>query len=437
MKVLIVGQGGREHALCWKISQSSKVDKIYAIPGNGGIGKLAENVNISAEDIENIVKFAEDKKIDLTVIGPETPLALGIVDKFTQRKLLAFGPDRACSQLESSKVFAKEFMRKYLVPTAEFEVFDKPDEAKDYLRNKTYPIVIKADGLCAGKGSIIAKTYTEAVEVVANIMEKKIFGKAGNKIIIEEFIEGEEASLLVFTDGETILPLVSSQDHKRIYDNDQGANTGGMGAYSPALVVTDSLLKSVLDKVIKPVIFGLKNEGYLYKGVLYAGLMIKDGEIFNLEFNVRFGDPEIQAIIPKMKNDLIEVMDAVINQRLNQLELRWDNRFCVCVVCASGGYPDKFEKGKIIQGLEKVESLEDVIVFHSGTKVKKPETSNQKPEKNIYVTNGGRVLGVTALGETIKQAIDSVYNAISFIHFDRMHYRKDIGYRALDRQVTE
>jgi phosphoribosylamine--glycine ligase len=428
MRVLVIGSGGREHALVWKIAQSKLVDKIFCAPGNGGISKTAECIDIKAEDIPALLEFAKKEKIDLTVIGPEAPLARGIVDEFQNYKLRIFGPRRLASQLEASKVFAKELMAKYNVPTADFQIFNDADEAKKYIDEIGAPCVVKADGLAQGKGVIVAKTVDEAKKVVKSIMEDKIFGDSGNRVIIEDCLEGQEASIIVITDSKAVVPLASSQDHKRVFDGDSGPNTGGMGAYSPAPVVTETLFKEILEKIIHRTIGGLVKEGIDYQGALYAGIMItKDGPKV-LEFNVRFGDPENQAIMPRLKSDLVEVMLATTEGKLSRFShgLNWDSRACVCVVCASGGYPGEYEKGKEIFGLDEAAKMKDIVVFHAGTK--KLITHNSKLRT---ITNGGRVLGVTGLGNTIKEAIDKTYQAVDKIHFAGMHYRRDIGYRAL------
>ena len=425
MKVLIVGSGGREHTLAWKIAKSPKVDKLYAAPGNGGIAGIAECIDINPEDIEALKDFVKEQRVDLTIVGPEVPLEQGIVDTFAKAGLFIFGPARKAARIEGSKVFAKELMLRYGVPTAAGEIFDDPAAAKIYINKHGAPLVVKADGLCAGKGVIIADTAAEADAAIEAIMIEEKFGAAGRKIIIEEMLQGEEASILVISDGENILPLASSQDHKRVYNGDQGPNTGGMGAYSPAPVVTENIFKETMDKIIKPVIKGMAKEGIVYRGVLYAGIMITASEIKALEFNCRFGDPETQALLPRLKTDLIEVMEAALNGGLGKMTLEWDERSCVCVVLASGGYPGKYEKGRPISGLDIVENMEDVVVFHAGTKL---QAAGGRPR---VVTNGGRVLGVTGLGADIEKAIARAYEAAGKIHFEGMHYRRDIADRAL------
>jgi len=428
MKLLVVGSGGREHTLVWKIKQSGLVKKIYAAPGNAGMAELAEVREIKADDISGLLNFAKQEEIDLTVVGPEAPLVAGIVDEFEEAGLKIFGPTKAAAQLEGSKVFAKEFMAKHNIPTAKFKIFDKVQEAKEYLQTfNIAPIVVKADGLAAGKGVIVAKTVQEAVEAVELIMVKKAFGSAGDRIIIEECLEGEEISILAISDGENFVILESSQDHKRIFDNDQGPNTGGMGAYSPAPLINEEMLKEIKDNILKRTITGMLVDDNRFKGVLYCGLMItKDGPKV-LEFNVRFGDPETQVILPRLKTDLVEIMQKAIEGDLGEVGLSWDERNCVCVVLASGGYPGQYEKGKAISGLEDVKSLRDVFVFHAGTKFKTQD------EKKEIVTSGGRILGVTALGKDITTSIDNTYEAVNKIKFENMHFRKDIGHRALKR----
>ncbi|MGD9014979.1 MAG: phosphoribosylamine--glycine ligase [Candidatus Omnitrophota bacterium] len=428
MKVLVIGSGGREHALVWKIAQSKLVDKIFSAPGNGGIAGLAECIDIKADDLSGLRDFALGEKIDLTVVGPEAPLASGIVDQFQESKLKIFGPTQKAARLESSKVFSKELMNKYQVPTANFRIFDNPQEAVEFINQRGVPCVIKADGLAAGKGVVVCKTIEEAEKAVDYIMRQRVFGQAGEKIIVEDCLEGQEASIIVFTDSREVVPLASSQDHKRINDFDQGANTGGMGAYSPAPVVNDRLNHQIIETIIYPTIKGLVAEEIIYKGILYCGVMITSQGPQTLEFNVRFGDPETQAILPRLNSDLVEVMLATAQDGLSQWKnkrsgLIWDRRSCVCVVCASGGYPDKYEKGKEITGLQQAEQMADIVVFHAGTK----KTDTQ------LVTNGGRVLGVTGLGNTIKEAIECTYQAVEKIQFQGMHYRKDIGSRAISK----
>jgi len=422
MKVLIIGSGGREHALAWKAAQSSRVKKIWCLPGNGGTAGVAQNVSIPADDLKAIANFALKESIDLTLVGPEALLVEGIVDYFEEKGLRIFGPTKEAARLEGSKIFAKQLLAKYGIPSADFRVFDKAGEAKDYLKQVIFPVVIKADGLCAGKGVIIAKSYGEAVEAIELLMEKRVFGSAGERIIIEDCLVGEEASIIVFTDGRNVVPLATSQDHKRAYDGDEGPNTGGMGAYSPAPVVANERVDRIMKEIIFPAVEGMAQEGKPYRGVLYAGIMMTEAGPKVLEFNVRFGDPETQAILPRMKSDIIEPIEAVIEGRLTPVKLEWDRRWCVCVVLASRGYPGEYEKGKRISGLEDVGKIQDIAVFHAGTK---------RENKKGFVTNGGRVLGVVGLAEEIEEAIRKTYGAIEKISFDGVHYRKDIGRRAI------
>ncbi len=425
MKILIIGSGGREHTLCWKIVQSKKVDKIYAAPGNGGISDIAEIVNVKADDIKSLINFVKDNGIDLTVVGPEAPLVSGIVDEFEKNGLKIFGPTKNAALLESSKVFAKELMKKIGVPTADFKVFDNAEDALTYVKAKnTFPIVIKADGLCAGKGVIIANSQKEAEDTIKQIMEDKIFGEAGNRLIIEDCLFGEEASILVLTDGVNIIPLATSQDHKRIFDGDKGPNTGGMGAYSPTTLISEDFEKEIMEKIIVPVIASMVKEGSPYKGVLYAGIMVTEQGPSVLEFNVRFGDPETQAVLPRLKSDLVEAILASIDGTLDRVKLEWDRRSCVSVVISSGGYPGNYQTGKEIKGLEKLKSEKDIVVFHAGT----------KKQDNKILTSGGRVLNVTASGDGIKEAREKVYKAIEKIHFEGMHFRRDIGNKELRRK---
>ncbi|HPT06835.1 MAG TPA: phosphoribosylamine--glycine ligase, partial [Candidatus Omnitrophota bacterium] len=423
----VVGSGGREHALVWKIAQSPLVKKIFCAPGNAGIGQIAECVDIKADDIVGLMEFARKEKIGLTVVGPEGALAAGIADEFSKVGLKVFGPRKKAARLEASKVFSKRLMKKYGVPTAAFEVFDNPDKARAYIEKIGAPCVVKADGLAAGKGVVVAKTVDEAQQAVISMMQKKIFGEAGNTVIVEECLVGEEASVLVITDSKTVIPLASAQDHKRIFDNDQGPNTGGMGAYSPAPLVTGECAKEILEKIIFRTVDGLAKEGIVYQGVLYAGVMVtKDGPK-TLEFNVRFGDPETQAILPRIESDIVEVMLAAVNGTLNKFEraggLRWDSGACVSIVCAAKGYPGDYEKGKEITGLSEAAQLENTIVFHAGTKL----------QGKTIVTSGGRVLGVTGIGASIQEAIDTAYRGVRKIHFEGMQFRSDIGARALKR----
>src|SRR5512147_1938360 len=382
MKVLVVGGGG-EHALVWKIAQSPRITKIYAAPGNAGIAQLAECAPVKAEDIAGLVAFARSKAIDLTVVGPEGPLSKGIVDEFAKAGLRAFGPSGKAAEIEASKRFAKDLMKKYNIPTAEYGVFIDKAAAEAYVREKGAPIVVKADGLAAGKGVVVAETVEEALKALDLIMTEKAFGAAGNRVVIEECLKGEEASFMAFSDGKTVVPMASSQDHKRVFDGDKGPNTGGMGAYSPAPVVTRKLERKVMDTIMIPTVRAMEKEGRLFKGVLYAGLMIENGEAKVLEFNARFGDPETQPIMARLETDLITIIEDIIEERLARTDISWKPASAVCVVMASGGYPGNYEKGRVITGLEQAAKQKNVIVFHSGTAGK----------NGRIVTDGGRVLG--------------------------------------------
>jgi len=423
MKVLVVGGGGREHVLCWKIAQSPLVETLYCAPGNPGIAEVAECVNIAADEIETLCEFAVAEKIDLTVVGPEVPLTMGIVDTFQAAGLEIFGPNKAAAQIEGSKGFSKNLMAKYNIPTAAYQSFTEHSDAVAYIKEQGAPIVVKADGLAAGKGVIVAMTEEQAISAVDDIMLDQVFGDAGASVVIEEFMDGEEASFFAFTDGKNILPLASSQDHKRVYDNDGGPNTGGMGAYSPAPVVTEELHNVIVETVVKPTIAGMAQDGCPYSGILYVGLMIKDGKPRVVEFNARFGDPEAQPLLIRMKEDIVPILQACARGELTQSSLEWHDKAAVCVVMASGGYPASFEKGWPISGLDKAAEIEDMVVFHAGTAAK----------EGSIVNNGGRVLGVTGLGSTVKDAIDKAYQGVAVIDWQDVHYRKDIGARALNR----
>jgi phosphoribosylamine---glycine ligase len=420
MNVLVIGSGGREHALVWKIQQSPKVKKIYCAPGNAGTSDLAECVDISADDLDGLLKFAQEKKIDLTVVGPEAPLVAGIVDLFEKNGLKIFGPNQAAAQLEASKAFSKEFLHRWNIPTAIYRIFDEADKAIEFLRDASYPIVVKADGLAAGKGVIICKDVKEAREAVDSIMLQKVFGTAGSRVVIEDCLEGPEASILAISDGKNFFVLETAQDHKRIFDDDLGPNTGGMGAYSPAPVVTPEMMNKIITRIIEPTIRGMHKEGHPFKGVLYAGLMLTYQGPQVLEFNVRFGDPETQAVLPRLKSDLVELMLASVEGRLDKMALKWETRPCVCVVMASGGYPGTFATGMPIEGLSKIKEP-DTFVFHGSTKLKGKQ----------IVTNGGRVLGVTALGKNMEDAIERVYHAVDQIKFEHAFFRRDIAAKAL------
>jgi len=423
MKILVVGGGGREHALAWKLKQSPAVTKLYVAPGNAGIAELAECVDISVSDVRPLADFAERHAIDLTVVGPELPLTMGIVDEFGRRGLRIFGPGREAAALEGSKVFAKRFMKRHGIPTGFHQEFDRPEDARRYIREVGAPIVVKADGLAAGKGAIVCRTVEEALDALALIMEARAFGDAGNQIVVEEFLQGEEASFLAVTDGTTVLPLPSAQDHKAAFDDDRGPNTGGMGAYSPAPVVTEAVHRKVMERIMVPTVKGMAAEGHPYRGVLYAGLMIHNGEPRVLEFNARLGDPEAQPLLVRMASDLVTVLEAAIAGRLHEVEIAWRPEPAVCVVLAAGGYPGPYEKGKPITGLRAAARLKDVAVFHAGTALQQARV----------VTAGGRVLGVTALGNPLRTAIDRAYQAVRKIHWEGMHFRTDIGRKALER----
>lgn len=419
MKVLVVGSGGREHALVWKISQSPKVDKIYCAPGNAGIGRLAECAAIKADDLEGLLNFALQQQIDLTVVGPEVPLTMGIVDQFQEKGLKIFGPSGKAAEIEGSKTFAKNLMAKYGIPTAKYGAFTDAAEAKAFLEQVGLPCVVKADGLAAGKGVLICETQSEAEAAIDDILVDNKFGAAGSRVVVEEFLTGQEVSMLAFTDGETVVPMVSSQDHKRIWDGDKGLNTGGMGAYSPAPVYTEAVNAVVVPKVLEATVAAMKAEGRPFAGILYAGLMLTADGPKVLEFNARFGDPETQAVLPRLKSDLVEIFLAIIDGRLADMQIDWYPEAAVCVVLASGGYPESSDKGREITGLQQAVDT-GAIVFHAGTK----ETDGK------IVTNGGRVLGISALGADIAQAIANAYKGVEQIKFENMQYRTDIGKKA-------
>ena len=423
MRVLVIGSGGREHALAWKIAQSPRVKKIYCAPGNAGIADLAECVPIPAGDLPELLEFARREHIDLTVVGPEGPLSAGIVDLFEKEGFRIFGATRRAAEIEGSKSFAKSLMARYGIPTAKGRSFTDYAEAAEYLRRTGVPVVVKADGLAAGKGVIVCHTEAEARAALDLVMVKREFGAAGNQVLIEEFLTGEEASFLAFTDGRTVLPLPSSQDHKAIFDDDQGPNTGGMGAYSPAPVVDRLIHRKIMNEVMIPTVKAMAAEGRPYKGVLYAGLMIDGDRIKVLEFNGRFGDPEAQPLLMRIKSDIVPVMEAVIDGRLDQATLDVDRRAAVCVVMASKGYPGSYPKGLPIRGLDAAKGMQDVAVFHAGTARRQADV----------VTDGGRVLGVTALGDTVEAAIATAYAAVGVIGWDGAYCRKDIGRKALKR----
>lgn len=424
MKVMVVGGGGREHALIWKLSQSPRVEKIFCAPGNAGISEIAECLDIKPDDIDALLDFAKYEWIDLTVVGPEAPLVAGIADAFIKEGRRIFAPVASGSKLEGSKVYAKDFMRKYGIPTAEYKTFTSYLHAEEYVRLKGAPLVIKADGLAAGKGVIVAGNVDDAIQALKLIMKEKAFGSAGDKVIVEQCLKGEEASFMVLTDGKTVLPLATSQDHKTIFDNDTGPNTGGMGAYTPAPVITKELEKEIMESIINPLVQGLKREQILYRGIIYAGLMICDGKPSVLEFNCRFGDPEAQPVLMRFDGDLFDVLKAAADGRLGEVNFSWKKDSSICVVLSSEGYPGAYEKGRKIEGLDLLKGRDDLFVFHAGTAMNNGE----------LVTSGGRVLGVTSLGEDIKAAKVTAYEAIQKIHFEGMHFRKDISDKAINRQ---
>ncbi len=421
MKVLVVGGGGREHTLVWKLKQSPRVKEIYCAPGNAGIAGEATCVNIDVEDISGLLAFAVEKGIDLTLVGPEAPLCAGIVDRFREAGMKIFGPTCAGAEIEGSKVVSKEIMAKYGIPTAAYAVFTDPDQAASYIKQIGAPCVVKAEGLAAGKGVIVAEDEQTALDAVRSIMVSREFGEAGTRLVVEECLVGEEVSILAFTDGSFVIPMISSQDHKRIFDNDQGPNTGGMGAYAPAPVYTPEVHEQVMKEVLIPMIHALEAEGRTYTGVIYAGLMVTAQGTKVLEFNARFGDPEAQPVLMLLETDLVDIIEAILENRLDQIEIKWKDQASVCVVLASGGYPGSYEKGKVIHGLDQVSG--DVVVFHAGTRDREGE----------IVTAGGRVLGVTAVGKDISSAIKTAYEAVEKISFDGMQYRRDIGKKATDR----
>ena len=424
MKILVVGSGGREHALVWKLRSSPLVKRIYVAPGNAGIALMADAVNIQIDDLEALSRFAVEKGIDLTVVGPELPLTLGIVDMFEEKGLRIFGPSRKAAEIEGSKAFAKEFMRKYHIPTSSFKIFDDRLEALTFARTAAYPVFIKASGLASGKGAIRADNADEGCRIVDQIMGEKIFGSAGSRIVIEDCLSGQEITVMAFTDGKTIIPMLSSQDHKAVLDGDQGPNTGGMGAYCPTTIVDDQLTKTIVEQILEPAVYGLDKEGRRYKGILYAGLMITPVGPKVIEFNCRFGDPETQAVLPLLKSDLADIFIAIIDGNLNIIEPVWKEGASACVIIASPGYPQKADIGKKITGIRTYRE-NHAYLFHAGT----------KKEDNTWYTAGGRVIGVTAVGNDIRSAIKAAYATVENIHFEGAHYRRDIGYQAL-RQVS-
>lgn len=420
MNVLVIGGGGREHTLVWKISQNPDVRKIYCIPGNGGIEQLAECHQIDLNDFKTLVSFVNEKKIDFTVVGPEQSLVNGIVDYFENQNLKIFGPNQKAAQMEGSKIFAKKLMQKYNIPTASFEVFDSYEWALRYVKSlPEQPIVVKVDGLAAGKGAVVCDSKGAAEKALEAMMSKKIFKDAGNRVVIEECMQGEEASLFVITDGKDYVTLTPAQDYKRAYDNDEGKNTGGMGSYAPTPFLTKELHNKVIREIVEPTLLALQSESINYKGVLYCGLMFTESGPKVVEFNCRFGDPETQVVLPLLKTDLMEILTAVQNQSLGRLKIENHNQSAVCVVLASGGYPDKYETGKEITGLES--DTTETLIFHSGT----------RKEGNKFFTNGGRVLGITGVANDYKNAAGKAYHAVGKIRFENIHYRQDIGKKAL------
>ena len=418
MKILVVGGGGREHTIVWKVAQSDKVSKIYCAPGNGGISKLAECVDISATDIDSMVAFAKEKEIDLVMVAPDDPLVLGMVDAMEAAGIRAFGPRKNAAIIEGSKVFSKDLMKKYNIPTAGYEVFCDSKSAIEYLKEQnSYPAVIKAEGLALGKGVIIALNEEEAVAGIHEIMDDKKFGDSGNRVVIEEFLTGPEVSVLAFTDGKTVKPMVSAQDHKRAYDNDKGPNTGGMGTFSPSRLYDEAKAKECMENIFIPTINAMNAEGRPFKGVLYFGLMMTEKGVKVIEYNCRFGDPETQVVLPRLKTDLVEIMEAVVDEKLADIEIEWADNAAVCVVMASGGYPVSYEKGHLISGIEDAEAMDDVTVFHAGTKL----------TADGFTNVGGRVLGVTATDDDLDLAIKRAYEAVGKISWKEEFHRNDIG----------
>lgn len=423
MKVLVIGGGGREHALVWKLSQSPHVTEIHCAPGNGGIAQMAKLVPLSERDVAGLAQYAKEAGIDLTVVGPEAPLVDGLVDQFEAWGLKVFGPRKGAAQIEGSKSFAKELMKRYGIPTARYEVFDDYEAARQYLKQHGAPVVIKADGLAAGKGVVVAKTMEEAEEALRQTMVEKTHGEAGASVVIEEYLEGQEMTLMAFVQDDTVLPMVPAQDHKPVYDGDRGPNTGGMGSYSPVPQVDASTVDWCVEHILKPAARALLAEGVPFRGVLYGGLMLTDSGPKVIEFNARFGDPETQVVLPRLETDLLEVMLATVEGRLHEVRLKWSDEAAVCVVLASEGYPGPYVKGRLLTGIPSLEeqSSEKLYLFHAGTSL----------DSGQLVTSGGRVLGVTALGKDVGQARQKAYEAVGRIRFDGMHYRSDIGWRAL------
>ena len=417
MKVLVVGSGGREHAIIWKLLQNKKIEKIYCAPGNAGIGQLAELVPIGAMEIDKLVDFAKSNSIDLTVIGMDDPLVAGVVDAFEAAGLRVFGPRKNAAIIEGSKAYSKELMKKYNIPTAGYETFDNYDAALEYVKRGDFPVVLKADGLALGKGVLICNTLEEAEAGLKTIMVDKKFGDSGNKVVIEEYLTGPEVSVLSFCDGKTVVPMVSAQDHKRAYDNDQGLNTGGMGTFSPSRVYTDEIAKVCMETIFKPTVDGLNKEGRTFKGIIFFGLMLTQKGPRVIEYNARFGDPETQVVLPRLKTDLLDIFEACIDGTLDKMDIEWYDNAAACVILASGGYPESYKKGYEINGLDEAAKAENIYVFHAGTALKDGK----------FVTNGGRVLGVTGWGKDLDKAIETAYNGVKMVSFKDAHFRKDIG----------
>lgn len=415
MKILVVGGGGREHAIAWKLSNENNVEKIYCAPGNAGIAEVAECLNINDSDIDRLVKFAKENKVDLTIVGPEIPLVKGIVDEFEKEGLRIFGPNKECARLEGSKAFCKEFMVRHNIPTAKYKEYTDLEEAINEIDSFGYPVVIKADGLAAGKGVVIQENRDDAINTLKEMMSDKKFGDAGDKVVVEEFLKGIETSILAFVDNNTIIPMVSAKDHKKVYNKEEGPNTGGMGTFSPSEIYTEELAKEIQENVLNTTLEGFKKDNLSYKGILFVGLMITEDGPKVLEYNVRFGDPETQSVLFRLDTDLHQIMESIIDNKLSEIEIEYKKEEAVCVMLTSGGYPDNYEKGKIITGLENLDK--DIVVFHSGTK---------RLDNNL-VTNGGRVIGITANASTVEEAAKKVYENIKKISFEGMHYRTDIG----------
>lgn len=415
MNVLIIGSGGREHAIAWKLSSENNVKKIYCAPGNPGIANVAQCLNIDDSDIDSLVKFAKENQIDLTIVGPEVPLVNGIVDEFEKENLRIFGPNKKCSQLEGSKAFCKDFMMRHDIPTAKYKEYTNLEKAISDIDSFGYPVVIKADGLAAGKGVVISQNREEAIYTLKEMMEDKKFGVAGDKIVVEEFLSGIETSILAFVDNDTIVPMASAKDHKKVFNNEMGPNTGGMGTFSPSEIYTSELGEEIKVNVLQKTLEGFKKDNLNYKGILFVGLMITNEGAKVLEYNVRFGDPETQSVLFRLESNLSEIMDAIIDNNLKNIDIKYSEEESVCVMLTSGGYPESYEKGKVITGLDKLDK--DIVVFHSGTKL----------VDNNLVTNGGRVIGITAKSKTVESAAKKVYENIKKVNFEGMHYRTDIG----------